>query len=87
MGLAIAYGGVDDSNKAADRDLGTALATQTYLVLKDLATHSSVFSVASYFDPLFTQLLPSGNVVIDVYLIVRPNNLADTCDAQNHQPV
>ena len=87
VGLAIAYGGVDDSNNANDRYLGTVLATQTYRVLDDLAAHGDVFAVASHFDSLFTQLLRSDKVVIDVYLIVRSDNSPDTCDAQNHLPV
>src|SRR5579859_4341575 len=66
VGLAIAWGGVDDMNNPVDRDLGISLATQTYRVLDDLAHKSSVFEVASHFDPLFTQLHGSGNVVIDV---------------------
>ncbi len=86
VGLAIAYGGVDDSNNPTDRYLGTVLATQAYRVLDDLAAHGDVFAVASHFDPLFTEVLTSDKVVIDVYLIVRSDNSPDTCDAQNHVP-
>jgi hypothetical protein len=84
VGLAIAYGGIDNIDT---RNLGTALADQTYRVLDDLATHSDVFAVASHFDSLYTELQRSDKVVIDVYLIVRSGNSADTCDAQNHVPV
>ncbi len=84
VGLAIAYGGIDNIN---NRSLGISLADQTYRVLDVLATRGDVFAVASHFDSLYTELFTSDKVVIDVYLIVRSDNLADTCDAQNHLPV
>lgn len=87
VGLAIVYGGVNNMNDEGERNQGIATATQTYLVLKDLATHGSVFNRASYFDPLVTGQFGSDKVIIDVYLIVRSDNLADTCDVQNHLPV
>lgn len=88
VGLAIAYGGVDDSNNAADRSLGTSMAAQTYRVLKDRAKNKDdEFHVASYFDSLFTGNFPASNVIIDVYLIVRSDSAADTCDPERHQQV
>lgn len=83
VGLAIAYGGIDNIDT---RSLGTALAAQTYRVLDDLATHSDVFANTSHFDPLYTEERASDKIVIDVYLIVRSDNSLDTCDAQNHAP-
>ena len=81
VGIAIAFGGIkDDSNQ----ERGLQFATITYNVLKDLGTKSTVFRPTSYFDPLFTYLYNSNQVIIDVYLVARPFVTQETCDNNHH---
>ncbi len=83
VGLAIASGGTDANNTA----LGTDLATMTYRVLQDMGAKGSIFKVASYYTPLFSLGTTSRQITLDIYLIVRSDNAADTCDGNSHQPV
>ena len=68
VGIAIAFGGVKDDG---NQERGQQFATITYQVLQDLGTRSTVFRPTSYFDPLFTYLYNSNQVIIDVYLVAR----------------
>ena len=83
VGIAIAFGGVKDDG---NQERGQQFATITYQVLQDLGTRSTVFRPTSYFDPLFTYLYNSNQVIIDVYLVARPFATQETCD-NNHQAV
>lgn len=83
VGIAIAYGGASTIN---DIGTGTNMATNAYLVLQDMARKGSLFQKASYYEPLFTLNYQSTTVIIDVYLVVRPDNAADTCNAA-HNPI
>lgn len=83
VGLAIASGGTDANNTA----LGTNLATMTYRVLQDMGNKGSIFKVTSYYGALFSLGAPSRKITLDIYLIVRSDTAADTCDPINHQPI
>ncbi len=88
VGIAIAYGGVNDEDLGYDRGIAVNVASMTYRVLQDLAQHGSVFKTASYYDPLFTEINANdSSIVIDVYLLVRPNGPFETCDFNSHQPL
>lgn len=88
VGIAIAYGGVTDENSGNDRGMAVNVAAMTYKVLQDLAQHGPIFKTASYYDPLFTSVeVNDGNIVIDLYLLVRPDGPAETCNPNNHQPL
>lgn len=86
VGIAIAYGGVDDINSPNDRGRGTDIATNTYHVLQALANRSPLFAQTSYYDPLFTSNFPSLNTVVDIYLVIRQDNPADTCGSDHAPP-
>lgn len=83
VGIAVAYGG---SDSLADIGRGTDIAKNAYLVLQDMARHGSLFQKASYYEPLFTLNYNSSYVIIDIYLVIRPDNASDTCNT-NHNPV
>lgn len=82
VGIAIAYGGADLSSIGR----GTDMATNAYHVLQDMAGNGPLFQKASYYEPLFTLKYPPNNVIIDVYLVIRPDNAGDTCNA-DHNPI
>ena len=83
VGLAIASGGTDTNNTA----LGSDLAAMTYRVLQDMGAKGSIFKVTSYYSPLFSLGASSRKITLDIYLIVRSDNAADTCNAGTHLPV
>lgn len=87
VGIAIASGGVDDVGNSNDRDLGQNIATNTYLVLQDMANRGPLFAKASYYGSLFSGFYPSRDTIIDIYLIIRPDNANDTCGGPNHTPL
>lgn len=87
VGIAIAYGGTIGGTEGQ----GTDVATQVYNVLKVLAKDQraqmySVLKTTSWYEPLFTGLERSNTTIINVYLVVRPNNPKDTCNEQ-HNPI
>jgi hypothetical protein len=81
VGIAITFGGVKDDG---DEGRGQLFAAITYKVLQDLGTKSTIFRITSYFNPLFTYVYNSNQVIIDVYLVAQPFSTQETCD-QNHQ--
>lgn len=83
VGLAIASGGTDANNTG----LGVNLAAMTYRVLQDMGNKGSIFKVTSYYGALFSLGTPSRRITLDIYLIVRSDTAADTCDAGTHQPI
>ena len=83
IGIVIAYGGATTIN---DIGTGVDMATNTYQVLQDMARKGPLFQKASYYEPLFSLNYHSDKVIIDVYLVIRPNNASDTCNA-NHNSI
>jgi hypothetical protein len=84
VGIAIAYGGVDDINSGDDRDQGIAIAQNAYHALQAMGRQGPLFQKASYYSNLFTGNYDSSKVVIDVYLVIRPDNANDTCNSSNN---
>ena len=87
IGIAIAYGGTIGGTE----EQGTEVASQVYNALQKLARDQQahmypVLRKASWYEPLFTGLQKSSTAILNVYLVVRPNNLKDTCNAQ-HNPI
>jgi hypothetical protein len=85
VGIAISYGGTIGGSE----EQGTEVASQVYKVLVVLANDKgaqmyTVFKTASIYEPLFTGLETSNTAIINVYLVVRPDNPKETCDAKRH---
>jgi hypothetical protein len=88
VGIAIAYGGVDDMTDSAQQKQGTDMAANVYKVLQDLGQKEQgqiiPFKGTSYYEPLFTGYHPSHQVVIDIYLVVSPAYPKGTCNSSHH---
>jgi hypothetical protein len=86
VGIAIVSGGVDDFNSETDRDRGSNIAKNAYYVLQVMGNQGPLFQKTSYYTDQITGFYPAHQVVIDIYLVIRPDNAADTCNKE-HVPV
>jgi hypothetical protein len=80
-GIVIASGGID--NFPGDVNRGTKIAHNAYASLQTLGKTEPLFAATSYYGDLFTSLQPAHKIVLDIYLVIRPDSSADTCPGTN----
>ena len=80
-GIVIASGGVD--NFPSDVGRGQQMAHNAYLALQRMGQTEDLFKNTSYYGDQFTTYVPASKVVLDIYLVIRPDNANDTCPGNN----
>ncbi len=80
-GIVIANGGTDDYPNDVQR--GDNIAREAYSALQTIGKTEPLFAKTSYYGDLFTTLQGADKVVLDIYLVIRPDNAADTCPGNN----
>jgi hypothetical protein len=68
VGLAIVYGGAQDSSQV---DNALAVASKVYSVLRLLGQQGFAFTRASMYDPLFTLNTDNNTITLDIFVFAK----------------